>query len=32
MILCAITLGHKAEERKPFDLEKLKWEKVHIAK
>lgn len=31
-IVCAITLGHKDEERKPFDLEKLKWEKVHIAK
>lgn len=31
-ILCAITLGHKKEEKKPFDLEKLKWEKVHIAK
>lgn len=31
-ILCAITLGHKAEEKKPFNLEKLKWEKVHIAK
>ena len=29
-ILCAITLGHSDEERKPFDLEKLQWEKVHI--
>lgn len=31
-IVCAITLGHKNEERKPFDLEKIKWEKVHIVK
>ncbi|MDD2960858.1 MAG: nitroreductase family protein [Muribaculaceae bacterium] len=31
-ILCAITLGHKDETRKPFDLDKLSWEKVHIAK
>ena len=30
-ILCAITLGHPDEQRKPFDLEKLQWEKVHIA-
>lgn len=31
-ILCAITVGHKDEERKPFDEEKMMWEKVHIAK
>ena len=31
-ILCAITIGHKDEERKPFDEEKMMWEKVHIAK
>ncbi len=31
-ILCVITIGHKDEERKPFDLDKLKWEKVHIPK
>lgn len=30
-ILCAITVGHKDEERKPFDLDKLDWDKVHIA-
>lgn len=31
-ILCAVTIGHKDEERKPFDEEKMLWEKVHIAK
>ena len=31
-ILCAITIGHKDEERKPFDEEKMMWEKVHIEK
>ena len=30
-ILCAITIGHKNEERKPFDEDKMMWEKVHIA-
>lgn len=29
-VLCIITLGHKNEERKPFDPEKMLWEKVHI--
>ena len=29
-VLCAIAIGQKAEEKKPADLEKLKWEKVHI--
>lgn len=29
-IQCAITIGHKNEERKPFDEEKMLWEKVHI--
>lgn len=29
-ILCVVTLGHKGEERKPFDSQKLQWEKVHI--
>ncbi|MEG0253858.1 MAG: nitroreductase family protein, partial [Muribaculaceae bacterium] len=29
-VLCVITLGHKDEERKPFNPEKLQWEKVHI--
>lgn len=31
-ILCAITIGHKQEEKKPFDVDKLAWNKVHIAK
>ena len=31
-VLCAITIGHKDEERKPFDEEKMMWEKVHIGK
>lgn len=30
-ILCAISIGHKNEERKPFDENKMMWEKVHIA-
>lgn len=29
-ILSIITLGHKNEEKKPFDPEKAQWEKVHI--
>ena len=29
-ILCIIAIGHKDEERKPFDLSRIKWEKVHI--
>lgn len=28
--VCIITLGHKAEERKPQAVDKLQWEKVHI--
>lgn len=28
--VCIITLGHKAEERKPQATDKLLWEKVHI--
>ncbi len=31
-VLCFITFGHPAEERKPQDVEKLKWENVHIDK
>lgn len=31
-VLSVITFGHKAEERKPYDPEKTKWEKVHIGK
>jgi len=29
-VLCIIIFGHKAEERKPLDPEKIMWEKVHI--
>lgn len=28
-VLCVISLGHKNEERKPFDLEKLQYQKLH---
>ncbi len=31
-VLCIVTFGHKDEERKPFDEEKMMWEKVHIGK
>ncbi|MDF9831220.1 nitroreductase family protein [Parabacteroides sp. PF5-6] len=31
-VLSIIGLGHKAQERKPLDEEKLQWEKVHIGK
>lgn len=31
-VLCIVSFGHKAEERKPIDPEKLLWEKVHIGK
>ena len=31
-VLSIISIGHKAEEKKPFDEEKLKWEKIHIGK
>lgn len=29
-VLCILSIGHKDEERKPFDEEKMMWEKVHI--
>ncbi|MDH6342622.1 nitroreductase [Parabacteroides sp. PFB2-12] len=29
-VLSIIAFGHKAQERKPFDEEKLQWEKIHI--
>lgn len=28
-VLCVISLGYKDEERKPYDLDKLKYEKIH---
>jgi len=29
-VLSIIGIGYKAQERKPFDEEKLQWEKIHI--
>ncbi|MBQ8423597.1 MAG: nitroreductase family protein [Coprobacter sp.] len=29
-VLAIVALGHKAEEKAPFDTEKAAWEKVHI--
>ena len=31
-VVCVLTFGHKDEVRKLQDLEKLKWENVHIGK
>lgn len=31
-VLSVIGLGHKAQERKPFDQANLQWEKVHIGR
>ena len=31
-VLSVIAIGHKGMERKPFDEEHLRWEKVHINK
>lgn len=31
-VLCIISVGHKGQERKPYDLSDLPWEKVHIEK
>ncbi len=31
-VVCVVTFGYPAEERKPQDTEKLLWEQVHIAK
>ena len=31
-VLSVIAIGHKGMERKPFDEEHLKWEKIHINK
>lgn len=31
-VLSIIAIGHKAEEKKPFEKENLEWEKVHIGK
>lgn len=29
-VLCIVSIGHKAEERKDIDPAKLQWEKVHV--
>ncbi len=31
-VLCVLAVGHKADERKPQNEDKLKWENVHINK
>ena len=31
-VLCVIAVGHKADERKPQNEDKLKWENVHLEK
>lgn len=31
-VLCVLAIGHKADERKPQNEDKLKWENVHIGK
>ena len=31
-VLCVIVFGHKADERKPQNEDKLKWENVHTGK
>ena len=30
--LCVVAFGHKADDRKPQNEDKLKWENVHVAK
>ena len=31
-VLCIVAFGHKADERKPQNEDRLKWEQVHIGK
>lgn len=31
-VLSVVAVGHKAREAKPFDEEKMQWEKVHVGK
>lgn len=31
-VLSIVALGHKARETKPFDEEKMQWEKIHIGR
>jgi hypothetical protein len=29
-VLCVVAIDHKADERKPQNEERLKWENIHI--
>lgn len=29
-VLSIVAIGHKARESKPFDEDKMQWEKIHI--
>ena len=31
-VLCVLAVGHKADDRKPQNEDKLKWENVHVGK
>ena len=31
-VLCIVSVGYKNEQRRPYDLEKLKYEKIHYGK
>ena len=31
-VLCVLAVGHKADERKPQNEDRLKWENVHLNK
>ncbi len=31
-VICIVSIGHKDEKRRPQNLEKLKWESVHIGR
>ncbi len=31
-VLCIVAVGHKADERKPQNEDRLKWENVHVGK
>lgn len=31
-VLCVLAIGHKADERKPQNEDRLKWENVHVGK
>ena len=31
-VLCILSLGHKDEEKQPYEQDQCKWEKIHIEK